>query len=67
MKTLALLILFCAASYGADITTTNVAGDITTIISEHQDKDGKPEWRSETSYRNRAKILQVLSHRNKQG
>ena len=67
MKTLLFLILFCNASYAADITTTNVAGDITTVVSERQDENGKPRWHLETLYRGREKILQVESHLNKEG
>src|SRR5689334_1289560 len=67
MKTLAILILFCSSLYGADITTTNVVGDITTKISERSDEDGKPNLRIETVYRGKTKVLQILSRRNKQG
>jgi len=67
MKTLAILILFCTSLYGADITTTNVVGDITTRISERTGNDGKPDLRIETVYRGKTKVLQILSRRNKQG
>src|SRR5690242_7075000 len=67
MKTLIVLILFCAACYGSDISTTNVVGDITTVISERQDTSGKQEVRIETVYRGKVKILQVISRPNKQG
>jgi hypothetical protein len=67
MKTLAILLLLCALVYGADTTTTNVVGDITTKVSERTAKDGKPEVRIETVYRGRTKILQTLSRPSKQG
>ena len=67
MKTLALLFLLCAWVYGADTTTTNVVGDITTKVSERKAKDGKTERRIERVYRGKTEILQTLSRRNKQG
>jgi len=67
MKTLAILILFCTSLYGADTTTTNIVGDITTKTSERSGKDGKPDVRIETVYRGKTKVLQILSRRNKQG
>jgi len=68
MKTLAILILFCTSSYGADITiTTNNTSDITTKTSERRDRDGKPDLRVETVYRGKTKVLRVMSHRNSQG
>jgi len=67
MKTPALLILLCASAYGADTTTTNIVGDITTKISERTTKDGKPAVRIETVFRGKTKILQILSRSNKQG
>ena len=67
MKAIAVLILFCAPLYGADITTTNTVGDITTKVSERTAKDGKPEVRVETVYRGKARILQTLSQPDKQG
>jgi hypothetical protein len=67
MKTIALLVLFCAASYGADIMTTNITGDITAVVSEHQDKEGKPRVHRETLYRGKERILQITSRPDKQG
>jgi hypothetical protein len=67
MKTITFLLLLCASAYGTDITTTNVAGDITTVISERRSDDGKPELRAETLYRSKEKILQIFSHPNKEG
>ena len=67
MKTLALLILFCASVYGADTTTTNIVGDITTKVFERIAKDGKPKMRIETVYRGGEIILQTVSQPNKQG
>ena len=67
MKTFIILFLFCASVYGADTTTTNVVGDITTKVAERTTPDGKPEFRVETVYRGKAKILQILSRPNKQG
>jgi hypothetical protein len=67
MKTFAILFLLCTSVYGADTTTTNIVGDITTKVSEHTAKDGKPEFRIETVYRGKTKILQILSRPNKQG
>ena len=68
MKTLAILILFCASLYGADVTvTTNTVSDITTITSERRDKDGKPELRIESIYRAKTKVMTITSKRNKQG
>jgi hypothetical protein len=67
MKTLAILILLCVSSYGADIITTNTTADITTKISERRDKDGKPDLHVETVYRGKTKVLMIMSHRNKQG
>jgi hypothetical protein len=67
MKAIAVLILFCAPLYGADITTTNTVGDITTKVSERTTKDGKPEVRVQTVYRGKARILQTLSRPDKQG
>jgi len=67
MKALAFLLLFCAASYGADINTTNIVGDIKTVISERQDTNGTPQVRIETVYRGKQKILQIVSEPNKQG
>jgi hypothetical protein len=67
MRTLAILFLFCASSYGADTTTTtNIVGDITTTISQRPGKDGKPSMRIETVYRGKTKVLQILSRRNTQ-
>ena len=42
MKTLAILLLVCASVRGADLTTTNVIGDITTKVRERTAEDGKP-------------------------
>jgi hypothetical protein len=67
MRTLAILILFCASLYGADSTTTNIVGDITTKVSGRTAKDGKPEVRIETVYRGKTKVLLILSRRNRQG
>jgi hypothetical protein len=67
MKTIALLVLFCAASYAADIRTTNIVEDITTVIAERQDAAGKPKLHLETSYRGKERILQITSRPNKQG
>ena len=67
MKTIAFLILLCASAYGADVTTTNVTGDITTVISERQTDDGKPKRRTETVYRGKEKILWIVSRPNKEG
>jgi hypothetical protein len=67
MKTLAILILFCPSLYGADITTTNIVGDITTKVSNISGKDGEPEVRGETVYRGKTRVLQIISRRNKQG
>ena len=67
MRTLAILFLLCASVYGADTTTTNVVGDITTKVRERTAKDGKPEVRIETVYRGKTKILQIFSRPNKQG
>jgi hypothetical protein len=66
MKTLAILILLCASSYGADIITTNTTADITTIIYEHRDGDGKP-WHIERVFRGKTKIMMIVSHPDKQG
>ncbi len=67
MKTIVILILLCASAYGADITTTNIAGEITTVVSERRTDDGKPKYRVETSYRGKERILRVTSRPNKQG
>ena len=67
MKTPVILFLLCVSVYGADTTTTNVVGDITTKISERTDKDGKPVARVETVYRAKTKVLQISSIPNKQG
>ena len=67
MKTLAILFVICATAFGADTTTTNVVGDITTKISERTAKDGKQEVRIETVYRGKTKILQTLSRQSKEG
>ena len=61
MKTFAILILFCTSLYGADITTTNVVGDITTKISERLGKDGKPDLRIETVYRGKTMVLRTMT------
>lgn len=66
MKALLVLFLLCASVYGADTTSTNIVGDITTETSERT-KDGKPYVRIETVYRDKTKILQTLSRPNKQG
>ena len=67
MKILAILFLFCISVCGADTTTTNVVGDITTKIFERTAKDGKPEMRFERVYRGKTEILQITSRPNKQG
>jgi len=67
MRTLAILILFCTSLYGADITTTNIVGDITTKVSERLNEDGKPDLRIETEYRGKMEVLQTVSRRNKKG
>ena len=68
MRILAILMLLCTSLYGADVvTTTNVAGDITTKISERSGKDGKPDLRIETVYRGKTKVMMILSRRNQQG
>jgi hypothetical protein len=67
MKTLAILILLCASSYGADITTTNITADITTKTFERRDGDGKSSLHIETVYRGKTKVLMIMSQRNKQG
>jgi len=67
MKTIAVLILFSVSLYGADITTTNTVGDITTKVSERTSKSGKPEVRIETLYRGKTRILQTWSRPDKQG
>jgi len=67
MKTHAILILFCVSLYGADTTTTNIVGDITTKVSQRSGKDGKPDVRIETLYRGKTKVMTVTSRRNEQG
>jgi len=67
MRTLAFLLLFCAAAHGADTVRTNVVGDITTKISERTDKDGKPRLHIETSYQGKKRILQVMIRADTQG
>lgn len=67
MKTIVMLILLSVSAYGADITTTNIAGDITTVVSERRADDGKLKDRVETSYRGKEKILRITSRPNKQG
>ncbi len=61
MKTLTLLLLLCASSHGADITRTNVAGDLTTIVTEHMTKDGWSNGRSETVYRGKTKVFEEIN------
>ena len=81
MRIFIILILFSASVYGADTVTTNIEvditttntvttnidGDITTTISELWATDGKPWNRTETVYRGKTKVLEILSHRDKQG
>ena len=58
------------AKYGADncvTTTTNIAGDITTKVTERRDKDGKVDVRIESVFRGKKKILGILHRRNAQG
>jgi hypothetical protein len=56
MKALAFLLLFCGAARGADTTTMNVVGDITTVISERS----RPRAHHiETSYRGKKKVMFV--------
>ena len=68
MKIAIILILICASSYGADITTTtNIVGDITTKIFERVGKDGKPDLRIETVYRGKTKVMIIASRRKQEG
>ena len=66
MKTLAILILLCVSSYGADIITTNITADITTKIFDHRDGDGIP-WHIEMVYRGQTKIMTIRSLPDKHG
>lgn len=50
-----------------DVAATNVAHDITNSVSEHAGLDGKPDFRVETCYRGKSKILETVSCRDKQG
>jgi hypothetical protein len=67
MRIFAILILFCTSLFGAESTTTNIVGDITTKIFERTGVAGKPDLRIETVYRGDMKVLQIMSHRNEQG
>ena len=67
MKIQVILALCCASVCGADISSTNVVGDITTKISVASGVNGKPDVRIENVYRAGTKIMQVLSYRNGQG
>jgi hypothetical protein len=61
MKTLFIIILFCASlTYAAD---TN----ITSKVFEKHNKDGSVKFRFETVYRGKAKIMMVRSEPNKDG
>ena len=59
MKTIAMLILFCASVYGADNVNTNTA-DITTKVYEHDLDGGKGHLRAEKVYRGDKRILTIL-------
>lgn len=68
MKTLTVLILSCVALRGANIVnTTNVVGDMSTRSSERLGKNGKPDLRIESVYRGKVKVMQTISHRNRDG
>jgi len=67
MKTILILALFSVSLYGADITATNTAGEITTKVFERTAKDGKPEMRVVTVYRGNARILMTVSVPDKYG
>jgi hypothetical protein len=81
MKIFIIMVLFSASVCGADTVTTNINvditttnsfttnidGDITTTISELWATDGKPWNRTETVYRGKTKVLEILSSRDKQG
>ena len=61
------VVLFSVSICRADISTTNVVGDITTRVTERAAADGRPDLRIETVYRGKAKVLQTISRRDKQG
>jgi hypothetical protein len=64
MKALAFLFLFCGAACGAETVTTNVVGDVTTVITE---RTGPRPRRFETSYRSKKKIMFVMASLNGSG
>lgn len=57
MKTIAILMLFCASLYGADTGTNS---NITSKVMEHERDGGKTRLRFETIYRGKTPILRVL-------
>ncbi|MBI2927642.1 MAG: hypothetical protein HYY24_18255 [Verrucomicrobia bacterium] len=59
MKTIAILMLFCASLYGAD-TSTNRTSDITSKVTERERDGGKTHLRWETVSRGKTPILRVL-------
>jgi hypothetical protein len=59
MKTIAVLMLFCASLYGAD-SSTNKTSDITSKVSEHDRDAGKTHLRLETFYRGKTPVLRIL-------
>ena len=67
MKTLAILFLLCASVHGAVTNSTNVVGDITTIIFERAAEEGRPDVRIETIYRGKTKVMMIMSRRNQKG
>ena len=67
MKTTAILFLLCACVCGADTTTTNIVGDITTKITERTAKDGKLNRRVEQVFRGDQRIMVSLSKPDTQG
>jgi len=59
MKTITILMLFCASLYGAD-TSTNTTSDITSRVFEHERDGGKTRLRLETFYRGKTPVLRIL-------
>ena len=57
MKTITLVLLVCASAFGAELTSTNVTGDLTTVLTEYMTKDGWSSGRSKAMYRGTAKIF----------
>src|ERR1039457_2248579 len=60
MKTMTFLLMLCASSWGGEVMTTNVVGELTSVVTDYKTKDGWSCGQSEAIYRGKSKLLEEI-------